>query len=172
MKLHAIRNRPIGVKILGIFGIVGGSISIILGIGMVLLGWSINLVSETAISDIFEENFPDGNSIDKATAFNEAKKVFESFFILGIILIPYGIAGIIVSWFLLNGKRWAWIAAVIYTIISIIITVFIIVSFPFKTGASSIGVNIVSFIISGVILWYLYRPNVRSYFGRASIKTP
>lgn len=164
MKLHAIRNRPNGVRILGIFGIVVGSFSIILGIGMVLLGWSINLISETDISDTLEEEFPDGNITDNATAFSEAKKIFESIFILGIILIPYGIAGIIVSWFLLNGKGWAWIGAVIYTIISIIITVFTIVSFPFQTDASSIGINIVSFIIPGVILWYLYRPNVRCYF--------
>jgi hypothetical protein len=163
--LHAIRTRPTGVRILGIFGIVGGSISIILGIGMAVIGSIGSQFSETDIFDTSELELPDGNSIDNATVYNKVKKLFESFFILGIILIPYGIAGIIVSWFLLNGKRWAWISAVIYTIISIIITVFIIVSLTLTTDGSSIGGNIVSFGISGVILWYLYRPNVRLYFG-------
>ena len=163
--MHAIRKRPTGVRILGIFGIVGGSISIILGIGMAAIGSIGSQFSETDIYDTSELDLPDDNSTDTATKFNEAKKIFESFLILGIILIHYGIAGIIVSWFLLSGKRWAWIGAVIYTIISIIITVFIIVSLTLTTDGSSIGGNIVSFIISGVILWYLYRPNVRLYFG-------
>jgi hypothetical protein len=165
MKLHAIRNRPTGVRILGILGIVGGSISIIFGIGMAVIGSIGSQFSETDIFDTSELDLPDGNSTDNATVYNKVKKIFESFFILGIILIPYGIAGIIVSWFFLNGKRWAWIGAVIYTIISIIITIFIIVSLTLTTDDSSIGGNIVSFGISGVILWYLYRPNVRLYFG-------
>lgn len=165
MQLHAIRNRPTGVRILGILGIVGGSIGMILGIGVALVGSIGSQFSVTDIYDTSELDLPDDNSTDIETEFNEIKKFFESIFIFGIILIPYGIAGIIVSWFLLEGKGWAWIGAVIYTLISIIITVLSIVLFYSHTNALSIGGNIASFSISGVILWYLYRSNVRLYFG-------
>lgn len=165
MKLHAIRNRPTGVRILGILGMVGGSISMILGIGVALLGSIGSQFSVTDIYDTSELDHPDDNSTNIESEFNEIKKVFGSIFIFGIILIPYGIAGIIVSWFLLEGKRWAWIGVVIYTLISIVITVLLIVLFYSHTDALSIGGNIMSFSISGFILWYLYRPNVRLYFG-------
>jgi hypothetical protein len=167
MKLHAIRNRPTGVRILGILGIVGGCISIIFGIGMAVIGSIGSQFSETDIFDTSELDLPDGNSTDKETVYNKVKKIFGSLITFGIILIPYGIAVIIVNWFLLEGKGWAWIGAVIYTIVYIIITIFYIVLFyEFRMDASSIGGIIVSFGISGVILWYLYRPNVRLYFGR------
>jgi hypothetical protein len=62
--------RPTGVRILGIFGIVAGSISIILGIGMALIGWFGSQINETDFYDNLEPEFPDGNSTDNATVFN------------------------------------------------------------------------------------------------------
>jgi uncharacterized membrane protein len=35
--------------------------------------------------------------------------------------------------------------------------------------SSMIG-QIVGMVISGIILWYLYRSNVRSYFGKVKIQ--
>ncbi len=84
------------------------------------------------------------------------------FLVGGIGFILLGIASLVVSWGLLKGAGWAWIITLIITIISIIVNV-----------ASIVGGNtasIVGIIINGIIIYYLYRPNVKSYFGRS--RTP
>ena len=75
----------------------------------------------------------------------------------GIVL---GIIWLIMAWGLWTGKGWAWIITVILTIISIILSVVAVV-----VGAVA---SIITLIIDIVILYYLYRPNVKSYFGRGS----
>ena len=80
----------------------------------------------------------------------------------GIGSIILGIASLVVAWGLLKGAGWAWIITLIITIISIIAN---IISLVGGNTASIIGI-----IIEGIIIYYLYRPNVKSYFGRS--RTP
>ena len=80
----------------------------------------------------------------------------------GIGSIILGIASLVVAWGLLKGAGWAWIITLIITIISIIANIVSLVS---GNTASIIGI-----IIEGIIIYYLYRPNVKSYFGRS--RTP
>jgi hypothetical protein len=80
----------------------------------------------------------------------------------GIGSIILGIASLVVAWGLLKGAGWAWIITLIITIISIIAN---IISLFGGNTASIIGI-----IIEGIIIYYLYRPNVKSYFGRS--RTP
>jgi hypothetical protein len=63
------------------------------------------------------------------------------------------------AWSLYGSKQWAWLITVIVSIITIIFSIL------------SIGdiVNITTLIISGLILYYMYRPYVKSYFGRVTI---
>jgi hypothetical protein len=63
------------------------------------------------------------------------------------------------AWSLYGSKQWAWLITVILSIITIIFSIL------------SIGdiVNITTLIISGLILYYMYRPYVKSYFGRVTI---
>lgn len=79
---------------------------------------------------------------------------------IGIPLIIIGIANLFVAWGLLKGKGWAWIFTLIVNGISIILNAVSIAS-------GNVGA-IVGIIINAVIIYYLYRPNVRSYFGRTS----
>lgn len=80
---------------------------------------------------------------------------------IGVIIIALGIASFVVSWGLLKGKPWAWLITVIIAIISIIMSIVSIISANFA--------NIISLIIYGVVLYYMYRPEVRKYFGRVKI---
>lgn len=80
----------------------------------------------------------------------------------GIGSIILGIASLVVAWGLLKGAGWAWIITLIITIISIIAN---IISIAGGNTASIIGI-----IIEGIIIYYLYRPNVKAYFGRS--RTP
>jgi purine-cytosine permease-like protein len=56
--------------------------------------------------------------------------------------------------------RWAWTVTVILSIISIALN-----AISIATG--NIG-GIVSVIISGIILYYVYRPHVKTYFGKSA----
>jgi len=68
------------------------------------------------------------------------------------VLIVIGIASFIMAWGLLQGKSWAWTITLILTIIHLI---FDLPSF-----------NVIGLVINGIILYYLFRPHVKAYFGK------
>ena len=78
---------------------------------------------------------------------------------IGGVLIAIGIVSFIVAYGLFKGMGWAWTVTIILSIISIVLN-----AISIATG--NIG-GIVSIIISGIILYYLYRPHVKAYFGKA-----
>jgi hypothetical protein len=76
----------------------------------------------------------------------------------GGITIALGIFSFIVAYGLWKGKGWAWTLTVVLAIISIALN-----AVSIATGNPG---GIVSIIISGVILYYVYRPHVKAYFGK------
>jgi hypothetical protein len=79
---------------------------------------------------------------------------------VGIIIIILGIVSFIVAYGLLKGMGWAWTLTVVLSIIVIILNAISIASGNFG--------GIISIIISAIILYYLYRPHVKSFFGKDS----
>ena len=74
--------------------------------------------------------------------------------VLAVLYLAFGIG----AWML---KAWAWTLGVISQVLSLILAVVQI-----ALGAS-ITSQIVGIIISGVILYYLFTPNVKAAFGKA-----
>jgi hypothetical protein len=62
---------------------------------------------------------------------------------------------------LFTAKGWAWLITVILAIISVVFSIIGI-------GTASVT-SIPTLIINGVILYYMFRPNIKSYFGRVTI---
>ena len=96
--------------------------------------------------------------------------------VIGAIVLAVGIGYLVVSYGLLKGKGWAWIITVILTIIAIAVQIVSGVtasmfdaSFVDDTNSFVTGIiaQIVGIAINGVILYYLYRPNVKAFFGRS-----
>lgn len=77
---------------------------------------------------------------------------------IGGILLALAIVSFLVAYGLLKGLRWAWTVTVILSIISIVFN-----AISLATGNIA---SIISIIISGIILYYLYRPHVKAYFGK------
>jgi hypothetical protein len=77
---------------------------------------------------------------------------------IGVVPIVLGIASFVMAYGLWKGKGWAWTITLILSVISIISA---IVSIVF--GGSGAIINI---IINAIIIYYLYRPNVKAYFGK------
>jgi hypothetical protein len=140
------RTRPTGVTIIALLNIIGGIIMVIAGLALV------------AIGAVF-------TSLPLSTQQSMSTSVASAFFgvigsALGAVIIALGIVSFIVAFGLMKGKQWAWTVTIILSIISIALNVISMVSG--NTG------GIVSIIISGVILYYLYRPHVKAYFGKAA----
>lgn len=81
---------------------------------------------------------------------------------MGGVITALGIVSFIVAYGLMKGMGWAWTLTVILSIISIALNAISIATGNFG--------GIVSIIISGVILYYLYRPHVKAYFGKTATK--
>jgi Predicted membrane protein (DUF2127) len=154
-------NRPLGVTIIAVLRIIGGIILLLGGIGLVTIApfvGQLNVNTTSSTTDNGVPVTPNGTGINLSN--NPTSFLFFAAFIgvIGSILIVLGIASFFVAWGLLKGKGWAWTVTIIITIISLVFNALSIVS-------ENIGA-IVGIIIDGVIIYYLYRPNVKSYFGR------
>src|SRR5579863_8598384 len=68
-----------------------------------------------------------------------------------------GVLGILVGWGMWSGKGWARLVALVLSVIGLI------------GGLGSLAIGsfsgIVSLIIDALVIWYLFRPHVKAYFG-------
>ncbi len=86
----------------------------------------------------------------------------------GAVLVALAIVSFIVAYGLLKGKGWAWTVTLILSIISIVFNAISIAA----TAATNLIGGIISIIISAVIIYYLYRPHVKAYFGKGVSPSP
>lgn len=106
-------------------------------------------------------NITQGERISPEIASSITNTIMTVVWITAGIGIAIGIACLLLAWGLYKAKGWAWTITVILAIISIIFSIL---------GVGSGGfVNIINIVISGIILYYLYRPAVKSFFGRVKI---
>jgi lysylphosphatidylglycerol synthetase-like protein (DUF2156 family) len=84
----------------------------------------------------------------------------------GVVSLIIGIAYLVMGYGLWKGKGWAWTISMIVLIIGIIIK---LISLPRAVASgSNFSEDIVSIAISAFILYYLYRPHVKAYFGKTA----
>jgi uncharacterized membrane-anchored protein len=160
--MQSNRHRPIGVTIIAILTIIGGILLLLSGVGLVTLGalFSVNPVNTTSTSSpSFGVQF-----IGIISA------------VVGGVLLVIGIGYLVMSYGLLKGKGWAWTITIILIIIGIVIQIVSTsVGSVFTASSLNNANNVISGIVGSiigiainiVILYYLYRPHVKAYFGKA-----
>lgn len=136
-------SRPVGVTIIGVLMAIAGIVMIIAGISAMALAPLIPMATES-------QDLAMGISSTMLGGIAIAS---------GAIMLALGIASLVIAYGLFKGRPWAWTAAVVLSIIGIVMSVVSIVTGNFG--------SIVSLIINGVIIYYLYRPHVKAYFGKA-----
>ncbi len=77
---------------------------------------------------------------------------------LGAALIIIGLAYFVVAYGLWKGLKWAWLITLIVTVIAFISEIGSII-------VGNVGA-VIPVIINAIIIYYLFRPNVKAYFGR------
>ena len=158
------RRRPTGITIIAGLAIIAGILLLFGGLALVTLA---PFISQIKLNDgINTSNTSISLNVNGTLVTIPNNVLFEvgGFIgILGAMLIVLGIANFVVAWGLFKGKGWAWIVTIIINIITAILNITSLV-------AGSIG-SIGGLIINGIIIYYLYRPNVKSYFGRMKTTT-
>jgi uncharacterized membrane protein (DUF2068 family) len=84
------------------------------------------------------------------------------FVVTGAISLALGVAYLVMAYGLWKGKGWAWTISTIVLFIGIVID---IISLPRRSEGDIVS-SIVSIAINAVILYYLFRPHVKAYFGK------
>jgi hypothetical protein len=83
-----------------------------------------------------------------------------AFAVIGGLAIIIGLFALVVGWGMITGKGWAWILALIlYSLGGLVGLLFLV-------GGSATGFVIV--LIEAILIWYMFRPGVKAYFGRGS----
>ena len=78
--------------------------------------------------------------------------------ILGGIFVIIGLSYFVVAYGLWNGRSWAWILTVLISALGIVVG---LVSIIIGTGGS-----ILYIIVNAIIIYYLFKPDVKAYFGK------
>jgi len=135
------KHRPLGVTIITLLTITAGIAFLASGITAVTVA-----------------PFPSGTSTNNN---NIIAPVLSA--LTGFALLILGIAYFVMAYGLLKAKGWAWTITVVLSCIGIALGFVSIV-----TG--HIG-SIFSVVVNGLILYYIYRPNVKSFFGKTTATT-
>jgi uncharacterized membrane protein (DUF2068 family) len=162
-----IRHRPTGVTILGVLFVIAGAFSLLGGIATLVAIPFVANVNPNVINDELQLNGQQPLTPSEQTAFAQGSGSILT--VLGALLIPLGIASLVVAYGLFKGKRWAWFVAVVLSIIGLVVNVISLVT----SNMGAIAGALVGIAINGIVLYYLSRRNVREYFGKvATAKEP
>ncbi|MEM0444559.1 MAG: hypothetical protein QXO86_02865 [Nitrososphaerota archaeon] len=133
-----VRTRPTGVTILAILEIIGSVLSLLGAVALFALG--------AMVGGVLEDEF------GMAGIFGLIAPL------MGGVLLIVALIGFVLAYGFWTGKGWAWILGIIFSIIGIILGLATIIGNPS---------GIITVIINAVILYYLTRPHVKEWFGRA-----
>lgn len=150
-------SRPVGVIVIAILNIIGGIMMLIIEPPLAFAGTIIPFVLQS-IPEQQQQQQQGRVSGDVDLSQVLPSLVGAGILALGWMLMAIGIFSFIVAYGLLKGGRSAWKLTVIVSTISIAVNAISI--------AIGNTIGIVNIIISGIILYYLYRPHVRAYFGK------
>ncbi|MFY9966968.1 MAG: hypothetical protein WBL44_04575 [Nitrososphaeraceae archaeon] len=184
-------KRPIGVTIIAILTIISGIILTFGGISLLAFGAFFTSVPiDVFISEQMQQQQQQQLQLQEQQDQQELQSAAElqalAQFLggvgiaIGAIVLAVGVGYLIVSYGLLKGKGWAWIITVILTIIAIAVQIvsgitasMFNASFIDDTNSFVTGIiaQIVGIAIDGVILYYLYRPNVKAFFDKSQPST-
>ena len=137
-------KRPVGVTILAVLAILYGIFSLLLAL-LALLGLAL------AASGV-------GNV---ATRYSTGNLVYAAISdpVLGILYLAFGIGAF-------SLKGWAWTTGVVALVLDVVRQIVGVVMHGFS--ASNIVGFIITIVVALVVLWYLFRPNVRAAFRQAA----
>ena len=136
-------KRPMGVAVIAVLELLSGAVATIFG-GILVAGSEV-VASAAKLAGL-------GNV--SASALGTFVELF------GGILVIGGTVGIIIGWGLWTGRGWARIVAMVLSVLGAAGGLLVLVF--------GVAAGVINFLADGAILWYLFRPSVKDYFGNAT----
>ncbi len=131
-------NRPTGVTILAILAFIGGALQLATGVAAIVGGGLVGgIIGGT-----------EGAAVGGLVA------------ISGLFLLVLGIVALLAGFGLWQLAGWAWLLTIAWAVLGLI-------SAALTLLGGDIGGAIISAIIPAIVIWYLYRPDIKAAFGRA-----
>lgn len=150
-------RRPAALTTVTILSIINGIVLLVGGVASILIVPM--LISSLLSNDLSNLTNTEDLSPQFGTVLTNA--IINVVYIVSSVAIALGLTWFGLAWGLFTGKGWAWLITVIFAIITVIVS--------FIGLLSGSITSIPTLIINGVILYYMYRPHIKSYFGRVSI---
>ena len=149
------KHRPLGITIIAILTIIGG------------IGFLASGIRALAVAPFLSNvNISSSNiSPSAGTTTTIPQGLVGLSAGIGVVLIALGVAYFVMAYGLWKGKGWAWTITVILSFIGIALGIVSIVT------VQNIGA-IFHLIINAVVVYYLYRPHVKAFFGKATTAAP
>jgi uncharacterized membrane protein HdeD (DUF308 family) len=154
------KHRPLGITIIAILTIIDGIAFLASGIAAVtiapfLFGVDINnnnnnVPPVTGTSTLGSVTIPDTLLVRMSV-------------VTGVAILALGIAYFVMAYGLLKGKGWAWTVTVVLCCIGIALGLVSVVNRHLD--------GIFNILINAFIFYYIYRPYVKSFFGKATTTT-
>lgn len=177
------KERPFGVTIIVVLAIIDGVILVFGGLSFLAFGTFFatvpieNIVINQQQSQLQQQQ-QQQQELQNAAELQTPPQFFASIgLVIGGIVLAVGIAYLVVSYGLLKGKGWAWTVTIIVSIIAIIVQIISAITtanavFSYDINASSAGIisHIIGMAINAVIIYYLFRPHVKAFFGKTTVQ--
>ncbi len=142
MKTEA--KRPLGVTILAVFDILVGIFPVYLGV--------VYIIAAGFVAQM-------GGSLG-GWGMPGFFALFGAFILpLGLILLVLGILAVVVGWGFWKGRGWAWTFGLVLYVIGTVLGV--------RSLAVGDVASIVVVVIGALLVYYMFRPNIKAWFGKA-----
>jgi Predicted membrane protein (DUF2127) len=180
------KERPFGVTIIVVLAIIDGVILVFGGLSFLAFGTffatvpieNIVINQQQSQLQLQQQQQQQQQELQNAAELQTLTQFFASIgLVIGGIVLAVGIAYLVVSYGLLKGKGWAWTVTIIVSIIAIIVQIISAITtanavFSYDINSSSAGIisHIIGMAINAVIIYYLFRPHVKAFFGKTTVQ--
>ncbi len=167
------RQRPPGVIFVAILTIIGGFFLFLIGITFILIPYIFDgIIDNPSLVNATQKELGMNSTEFQELASSILSVSNPVFYIAGTVLMVFAIIDFLLFFGLLKGKTWAWTGTIILSSITLvfgIISIMLFVTTFQNTTQNFFGSNIVNIMfvaINGLIIYYLFSPNVKFYFGK------
>jgi hypothetical protein len=146
------RRRPRGVTIMALLQLAAGALMLLTALGFLALSL---LVTNQQVRDELGKEVPQW-LVDNAQIF------FGS---LALLFLALAAVAFMIGYAFLKGRSWAWVAGVVFAVISILVAFINPLLRGFDDSAWVVNL-FVALAVPWLIIIYLNRPSVKAFFNR------
>lgn len=166
-------KRPLGVTIIAILMIINGSLLLFSGLSSFVIASNFNSRTDLVNSTLGGFDTQSSNTSFSREDFETVMENFDYFlYFVGTLLVVFSLIHFFIAYGLLRARSWARKMTIIIAVMGILINVIIILIASTVLNMVNViddslaifGGNIFTIIINSLIIYYLYKKEVKNFF--------